>query len=444
MKTRFESWGRVHGFDLDSRPLSWRSDPFPDIPQEITCLPFGLGRSYGDSCLNEGGCMIPATGLNRFLRFDEEEGIIRCKAGVSLEEILRIIVPRGWFLPTTPGTKFVTVGGAIANDIHGKNHHNAGTFGCHVTQFELLRSDNRRLLCSPTENSDYFKATIGGLGLTGLITWAEFRLKKIESAYLNVETVRFNNLDRFFALSEEDSAFEYAVAWVDCMARGRDLGRGFYYRGNHALLGGRQSMILHSSKGFHVPCDMPGWLLNRFTARFFNALYYRKESRKSFFRMVHYDPFFYPLDRLLSWNRLYGKRGFFQYQYVIPDTPDHAVSAEILEFLSKSGLALLLGVLKKFGSVASPGLLSFPREGVTLALDIPNYGAKSEDLFRKLDAIVSRHGGRVYPAKDGRMRVEDFRQFYPRWEEFEEFIDPKFESSFWRRVRGSDLNTATN
>ncbi len=434
MKAEFESWGRTVGCEAEAEPIFWRNESFPDLLDGRTCLPYGLGRSYGDSCLNPGGFMLETAGLDRLIAFDDEAGILRCEAGASLDSILKVIVPRGWFLPVCPGTKNVTIGGAIANDVHGKNHHVAGTFGCHVTRFELLRSDDQRLVCSAKENPAYFGATIGGLGLTGLITWAEVRLKRIETAFLDVETIEFGDLGEFFKLCEEEKNYEYTVAWVDGMARGKLVGRGIYFRANHCPSGSGKGLTLHSTGSLPVPTILPGWLLNRLSARVLNGLYFHRQRLRGKARRVHYDPFFFPLDRISHWNRLYGKRGFHQYQFVLPESRGEEGTLEVLDCLARSGLPFPLAILKKFGSVESPGLLSFPRPGFTFAVDFPMLGEKTKRLHRQLDELVMKHGGRLYPAKDARMPAEMFSNSYSAIEEFEAFIDPRFSSGFWRRV----------
>ncbi len=430
-----ESWGRyprvTHGH---VEPIYWR-DEVPDLSSyKLPVLPFGQGRSYGDVCLNEGGVLLDTKALSRFIEFDREAGLLRCEGGVTLEQILQLIVPHGWFLPVTPGTKYVSVGGAIANDIHGKNHHVAGTFGRHVTRFALLRSTGERLIiCSPDQNEALFGATIGGLGLTGLILWAEFRLKPIPGPCIEVDQIRYHSLEEFFALSaESNETHEYTVAWIDGLAQGRKLGRGLFIRGNTAA---QQQPLDESRWKIRVPFDMPGMLLNQLTIRAFNTLYYYARASRVTHRVVHYEPFFYPLDALLSWNRMYGRSGFFQYQCVVPFGEGHDALRAILERISRSGRASFLAVLKTFGDVPSPGLMSFPRPGVTLALDFP-YDRATLQMFDELDAVVREAGGAVYPAKDAHMSAEDFQSFYPQWETFMEHIDPAFSSSFWRRVAG--------
>jgi FAD/FMN-containing dehydrogenase len=401
-------------------------------------LPFGLGRSYGDSCLNDGNILLLTRGLDHVLEFDAQNGVIRCEAGVTLDEVLQLILPHKWFLPITPGTKFVTVGGAIANDVHGKNHHRAGTFGCHVTRLELLRSDGARLLCSPAQNRDWFEATIGGLGLTGVITWAEFKLRRVDNSMIEMESVKFRNLDEFFEVSaESDRAFEYTVAWLDCTAKGESLGRGIFMRGNHA---GPEitSLAPHRPPRVTVPFNLPNCAMNHLTIRAFNALYYARLPGKKKRNLVHYDPFFYPLDAVGEWNRIYGRRGFFQYQFVIPPESNHQAIRRVLAGIAASGQGSFLGVLKTFGAVKSPGLLSFPQPGVTLALDFSNQGAATFALLNELDRIVLDAGGRIYPAKDARMSANAFQSRYPEWRQFSEKIDLKFSSSFWRRVTAAN------
>lgn len=433
---KYQSWGRYPRLNTtEVTPVYWQND-VPDLKAiEQSVLPYAYGRSYGDSCLNEGEATLDVSFLKNFLAFDEEVGLLRCEAGVMLAEVLEVVVPRGWFLPVTPGTKYVSVGGAIANDIHGKNHHRSGTFGRHVTRFELLRSSGERLICSPTENAPLFKATIGGLGLTGLILWAEFQLKPITNSYIDTEHIRFGNLDEFFELSEQsDRDFEYSVSWIDCLASGKNLGRGIFMRGNHNNSKYRSSLPVNRKLPVNVFLDAPSQLLNTFTMQSFNTTYYYIHYKKIARKLTTYDSFFYPLDMIKNWNKLYGKSGFLQYQLVVPYSDNGLAIKEILGRIAKAGEGSFLAVLKTFGDLPSPGMLSFPRPGVTLALDFPYYGSKTLKLLDELDEVVSQNNGLVYPAKDARMSAKHFQQYYPNWREFEQYIDPKFSSSFWRRV----------
>jgi len=434
----YRSWG--HYPRVESQrivPLTW-ADTVDELARaDGFVLPYGYGRSYGDSCLNEGGVLLDARGLNRFLSFDEGTGVLRCEAGVTLGEILDLAVPRGWFLPTSPGTKFVSVGGAIANDVHGKNHHVAGTFGRHVQQLELLRSDGERFVCSPTEHTDMFRATIGGLGLTGLILWAEVKLRPISGPFIDMESVRFGSLDEFFEVSaESDRDFEYTMSWVDCLATGRHLGRGLFMRGNHSWqprIPGRRAL---PQQKLIVPFELPSWLLNSFSIRSFNVLNYHKQLPKRIRRTIPFDPFFYPLDSIREWNRMYGPRGFVQHQCVVPPEASHQAMRLLFETISQSGEGSFLAVLKTFGSLPSPGMMSFPRPGTTLALDFPFRGERTLQLLDRLDDIVLDHGGAIYPAKDARMSTRAFEASFPQWRDFSEFVDERFSSSLWRRVTG--------
>ena len=432
--TRYESWGRYpKATNQRALKIASPSDPLPLPSDGLSVLPHGLGRSYGDSCLNDDNALIETSSLSNMIAFDHSTGVLRAESGVSLATILDVFVPRGWFLPVTPGTKFVTLGGAIANDIHGKNHHRAGTFGRHVTRFELLRSTGERLTCSPTENSALFNATIAGLGLTGLITWAEIKLIPIRSAYLDTRTIKFRNLDEFLDISREnDPIFDYSVSWVDCTSEGSNLGRGLFMAGNFSERTKNKKPLALS---LPFPCNAPSWLLNPLTMRAFNTVYYNKQQSKVVDALTHYNPFFYPLDAVLDWNRMYGKRGFFQYQFVVPFDEDGETIKEIFRRITRSKRASFLAVIKTFGDISSPGLLSFPRKGITLALDFPNAGEPTLALMKSLDEVVFGAGGSLYPAKDARMSHAAFIASHPRLTEFEPHIDPRFSSSFWRRVR---------
>lgn len=433
-----QSWGGTKKAVHQVIPFYWKEDPFPNTAGKLA-LPFGNGRSYGDSCLNDGGVLLDSRHLDRLLSFDLKTGILRCEAGVLLLDILSFAVPQGWFLPVTPGTKFVTVGGAIANDVHGKNHHRSGTFGCHVLRFEILRSDNSRVLCSPSENKEFFSATIGGLGLTGVILWAEIALKPIANPLIRSETIRFENLNEFFVLSKKsDRDYEYTVSWIDCLGQGQSLGRGLFMRGNHASPLASSITSCFSRKIRNFPVVPPFSLVNSLSLKAFNTLYYRKQIRKRSEKLGPYDPFFYPLDGIGHWNRMYGRKGFYQYQCVVPDEGEESAVRELLTEIARSGEGSFLAVLKHFGDIPSPGLLSFPRPGITLALDFPNRGEKTLSLFDRLDEVVASAGGAVYPAKDARMSEKSFRRFFPRREEFLRFKDPGLSSDFWKRVTKGD------
>lgn len=438
----YKSWGRHFHYRHKARRINWRNDDLSFMASsDLPMLPYGFGHSYGDVCLNDGGLLIDAANLNRFISFDPDEGIVRCEAGVSLAEILQLVIPHGWFLPVLPGTKFVTVGGAVGNDVHGKNHHRAGSFGRHVTRFELVRSDGSRTVCSPSQNAELFRATIGGLGLTGLITWVELQLRKVDSPNIDAEFIKFGNVSEFFELNEKsEKSHEYTVAWVDCLAKGAKLGRGIYMRGNHVQTDQRMDRAEFAKLNFRqkisVPLDFPAIALNKWSVMAFNFLYNFKQRQNIVCKTVDLDSFFTPLDFVGNWNRIYGKRGFYQYQFVIPNENEKA-ARRIFEIVSASGQASFLVVLKKFGDLKSPGLMSFAKPGITLALDFPNRGKITLDLFNKLNEVVLSNGGRLNPSKDSIMSPEFFRASFPDLIEFEKYRDPKFSSSFWRRVHGT-------
>ncbi|MDN5870261.1 MAG: FAD-binding oxidoreductase [Nitrococcus sp.] len=425
----YRSWGCIPKEPPRVRRMRWRDERLPRAAGPL--LPFGNGRSYGDSCLNYGGLLIDTRGLNRFISFDTVQGVLRCEAGVLLSDILERVVPHGWFLPVTPGTQFVTVGGAIANDVHGKNHHRSGSFGHHIRRFELLRSDGGRLVCSPAENSDWFAATIGGLGLTGLILWAEITLKAVQGPLIEAQTIRFTRLQEFFELSREShDRYEYTVAWIDGFASGKALGRGLFMRGNHAP--GAAHPARGRQRKVGIPLTPPFSLVQPPLVRAFNSLYYHKPLWGG--RTGHYEPFFYPLDGIGQWNRLFGRRGFFQYQCVLPLDAGFEATAELLRRIARAGAASFLSVLKVFGDQPPAGWLSFPRPGVTLAMDLPNRGQATLKLLEELDEITSAAGGAVYPAKDGRMSSAAFHRGFPNWPRLEKYRDPVFCSAFWQRV----------
>lgn len=405
-----------------------------DTGRQRSVLAYGNGRSYGDSCLNNDGRLLDMRSLDHFLSFDPASGLLECEPGVLLADILALAVPQGWFIPVTPGTQYVTVGGAIANDVHGKNHHVAGTFGCHVRDFDLLTSDGVLRRCSPGEHADWFGATIGGLGLTGLVTRATIALKRIQGPFMDVDTQRFAGLDAFFELSAASNTdYEYTVAWVDCSARGARLGRGWFMRANHRPALGQQPDP-GRKQGPTFPFTPPFSLMNGATLKPLNTLYFHRKRRQHFREAQHYQPYFYPLDGIQHWNRAYGPRGFLQYQCVVPHADARAAIAELLERIAAAGAGSFLSVLKVFGDRPSPGWLSFPRPGATLALDFPNQGARTFALLDELDTVVRAAGGAVYPAKDARMSAAAFREYFPGWARFADYVDPGFSSNFWRRV----------
>jgi len=393
-------------------------------------ISFGLGRSYGDAPLNSQGGVICHTRLNRFLAFDAQGGVLECEAGVSLAEILQYFLPRGFFPSVTPGTKFVTVGGAIAADVHGKNHHQDGTFGNFVLDFKLLTPKGETISCSPNNNFELFWATHGGMGLTGIILSARIKLRPVESAWVLVDYQKATNLeDALEKMTEGDVRYQYSVAWIDCLASGGHMGRAVLMRGNHAPakeLPRRVRSPLTQPRHRHwtLPFDFPSMALNSLTVRAFNSLYYG--THRNARQLVDLDTFFYPLDAIYHWNRMYGRRGFVQYQVALPLEGGLEGLKVVLTRFARSRRASFLAVLKRFGK-PNPGLLSFPIQGYTLALDLPvNRGLVP--LLHELDRVVLSYGGRIYLAKDAVMTSQSFAAMYPKLEQFRAIkrkVDPQ-------------------
>ena len=404
--------------------------------KNTTYLPRGLGRSYGDVCLNNDGSLILTDNLNSIINFDYKNGTIECESGVSLNEILRIITPLGWFLPVVPGTSFVTVGGAIANDIHGKNHHKRGTFGNFVESFDLLRSNGEIKTCTQDQNLDYFSSTIGGLGLTGLIIKAKIKLIRIKSNLINSKNIRYHSLDNFFEVNKEmEKENEYTVSFVDLGFGKQDKQlRGVYHVGNHVdLVENTNKVIKPKELSFRLPFPPNISVVNNFSINIVNRGYYLI-NQNSDWRRKHYRNFFFPLDSIKNWNRAYGKKGFYQYQFVVPKDYSSEVINDIITIINLYNQKPVLGVLKSFGTVKSIGMLSFPFEGITLAIDFPNKGETTLKMLEKIDSVILDAGGRLYPAKDARMKQETFLKSFSNFYEFEKYIDPLFNSSFLRRI----------
>lgn len=363
----------------------------------------GNGRCYGDASLSEH--IFSTKRLNKLISFDRLNGIIECESGVLLSEILEVTVPQGYFLYVTPGTKFISVGGAIASDVHGKNHHAEGCFSEYVLSFSLLNENGDVLSCSRTENADKYWATIGGMGLTGIILSARFKLKNIETAYIRQESIKAENLDEIFNLFDESEDWTYNVAWIDCLQKDTHIGRSIMLRGEHAfkhqLPKNLQENPLRLKKKYNptVPFYFPNFVLNNTTVKLFNFFYFKKQAKKEVKSYVDYETFFYPLDVVKDWNKIYGKSGFIQYQFVIPKTSGKEGMRKILETIAKSGNGSFLAVLKLFGRNSPLAYNSFPFEGYTLALDF-KVNSKLKNLVKDLDKIVEEYGGRIYLAKD--------------------------------------------
>ncbi len=400
--------------------------------KEPLCI-HGKGKSYGDIALNPYGVLFMTDYLDNFLYFDTKNGVIRCEPGVLLKDIQQIAIKYGWLLAVTPGTQLISVGGAIANDVHGKNHHIHGTFGHHLRSIELLRTDGERIKCSQEERPNWFHATIGGLGLTGIIVEAEIQLLKVSGPYLETETIPYSNLPEFFKLSTDSEAeWEHTVSWIDC-ATGRDSNRGIFMRANPSLAVNRPTQ---ESTAKTIPFTPPVSLINKLSLKPLNLTYFHLQKMRKGRKKVHYEPFSYPLDNLYEWNRIYGPKGFYQYQSVIPPRDSEAATKEMLRVIKQSGSGSFLAVLKVFGDIPPAGMMSFPKKGVTLALDFPNKGKQSEKLFRQLDSIVAEGRGRIYCAKDARMPKSLFESGYPELEHFLKYRDKGISSALSRRLLG--------
>lgn len=427
------SWGRLGSWEHEVLALSDRCQVVKQLNNCRTGIAHGMGRSYGDVCLNPDGFLWNTTGLDRFISFDENTGLLVCEAGVLLRDIQQLIVPRCWILPVTPGTQLVTVGGAIANDVHGKNHHVLGSFGDHVQRLTLIRTDGTNIECGPDLLPEWFSATVGGLGLTGVITQVAIQLRRVAGPWLDTETVPYANLDEFFHLADDSEAnWEHTVSWIDCLSGG--AGRGIFMRGNPIDVSPR---LEPSGRKVAMPFVPPMSLVNKLSLPPFNMAYYNLKKWQAGRSITHYEPFFYPLDNLLEWNRMYGPKGFFQYQSVVPREVGRDAVQAMLKEISHSGDGSFLAVLKTFGDRQPVGMMSFPQPGVTLALDFPNRGAHTHKLFERMDAIVREAGGRIYPAKDACMPRELFEAGYPRLNEFLPYRDPGISSAMSRRLIGN-------
>ena len=415
------------------------------LPQRTgSLLPIGAMCSYGDACVNPGGVHLSTGGLNSF-HFDPGNGQLVCGAGVTLRTVLDRVVPQGWFLPVVPGTMMSSVGGAIACDVHGKSHHRHGSFSTELLGLELITADGETRLCSREENAELFWATIGGLGQTGVIVSATCQLSRIESAYISMQHFRTRDLEETLQLcgSVDD---DFSVCWIDSLARGRDLGRGVLMVGHHASAAEVAAIAPHTDAfaspsvlPLSLPFFPPAILSKTPIWRAFNSVYYALQARHPSHRLIHFRPYFFPLDRVAHWNRIYGRSGFIEYQFAVPLRAAQSVCQEVLERLSASGNGSFLAVLKRLGR-ASRGHLSFPIEGVTLAVDMAAGGEGQARILRELDELVARAGGRVYLVKDSRMDASLVPVMYPRQGEWAEIVnghDPAgvFTSSLVRRLK---------
>lgn len=430
--TNISSWGKLSSEDHKVITLSDYAAVHSIIQKSHPGLAYGMGRSYGDVCLNPGGTLWMTPKLDRFISFDPETGILHCEAGVLLRDIQHMSIPHGWILPVTPGTQIATVGGAIANDVHGKNHHILGSFGDHILSLTLLRTDGEIIICNGEQNKDWLAATIGGIGLTGFILDATLQLRACSGPWLDAETLPYNNLEEFFEISDQsEQDWEQTVSWIDGIASGK--GRGIFMRANPVDAGFRKEPRNHR---LTMPLTPPVSLVNKMSLKPFNMFYFHLQKWVSGRKIVHYEPFSYPLDNILEWNRMYGPDGFFQYQSVIPRENGKDATYAMLDTIRKANEGSFLAVLKTFGNRDSVGLMSFPMPGVTLAMDFPNKGSDTSKLFERLDAIVREAKGRLYLAKDARMPRDLFEAGYPKLEEFLKYKDPGISSALSRRLIG--------
>ncbi|RAJ79302.1 FAD/FMN-containing dehydrogenase [Chitinophaga dinghuensis] len=422
MQKRLANWGNYPAIASEESSFTQEDQLRNFISSNHELIARGNGRCYGDASL--GKHSISMLKYDKVLQFDTEKGILETQAGVTLDQILDIIVPKGWFLPITPGTKFITIGGAVASDVHGKNHHVDGAFSNHIIDMDVITGNGETVTCSPTQHTELYWATCGGMGLTGVITRVKFDLKKIETAYIKQTQIKAKNLEDVIRLFEEYKHYTYSMAWIDCLKQGDAFGRSILIVGEHAQpeeLSDKQRkapLTLPTKRKLAVPFNLPSFILNTLTVKIFNWLYYNKNLKREINNVVPYEPFFYPLDAILHWNRGYGKAGFVQYQFVLPLEHKDGLVA-ILKRISDKGWGSFLAVLKVFGNQNS--LISFPMEGYTLALDFPVRKGLFEFLD-ELDEIVLQYGGRLYLSKDARMKQEVFWKSYPNAEKFASIV----------------------
>jgi FAD/FMN-containing dehydrogenase len=442
MKKKYISnWGNYPGIEACLQNFSSDEELKNIIQNSEILIPRGLGRCYGDSALSEK--ILSTLSYNRILSFDEKSGLISCESGVTLKELLDVFLPRGWFLPVTPGTKYVTVGGAIASDVHGKNHHVSGSFSNHLLSMDIMLANGSIISCSKENNPDLFWATCGGMGLTGVILRASFSLEKIETSFIQQETIKAKNIDDIMRIFDESESFTYSVAWIDCLAKGKQLGRSIMMRGEYlskedlkSLHQVNKPIQVNNNPKLTIPFNFPNFALNKLSVKAFNVMYYNKQFNACQRNIVDYNKFFYPLDSINNWNRIYGSRGFTQYQFVLPKYKSYEGLTKILTRISNSGSGSFLAVLKLFGK--QNDLISFPTEGYTLALDFP-ICEKVFKLLEELDSLVLEYNGRIYLTKDARMSRTTFENSYSSADKFKEIKHQydhqnKFQSLQSRRI----------
>jgi hypothetical protein len=445
MEKQIANWGNYPVIESNEESFVFEDQLDKLIAKEQPFIARGNGRCYGDASLADR--TISTLKFDKILSFDVDNGVFECQSGITLDQILTVIVPGGWFLPVTPGTKFITIGGALASDVHGKNHHIDGSISNHVVEFDLVPESGEVITCSPDVYPDLFEATCGGMGLTGVISRVKFRLKKIETSFIRQKQIKAENLQELIELFDTYKDYTYSVAWIDCLKKGEHFGRSILMLGEHAKVDELSEaqrnapLKMPGNKQTVFPVNMPWWVLNKLTVKAFNFLYYAKNLKKEINNIVSYEPFFYPLDKVLHWNRLYGKPGFVQYQFVLPLDAKLGL-VEILHRISDEGLGSFLAVLKVFGKQES--MISFPKEGYTLALDFPvRKGLLG--FLDELDELVLKYNGRLYMSKDARMKPDVLKGGYPELEKFKNIIK-KYNPNGKIRSTQSDrlLLTGTN
>ncbi len=444
MKKQIANWGNYPVIESNEEYFAFEEQLRQILSGNETFIPRGNGRCYGDASLAKN--TISTLKFDKILSFDRQSGIFECQSGITLDQVLEVIIPAGWFLPVTPGTQFITVGGAVASDVHGKNHHIDGSFSKHILDMDIILASGETIFCSQEINPDLFEATCGGMGLTGLISRIRFRLKKIETSYIRQKQIRASNLEELINLFSEYRHYTYSVAWIDCLKKGPHFGRGILMLGEHADLAElnekqkKDPLQVPVKRQINFPFSLPSWVLNAYTVKAFNFLFYAKNFKKVINNKIGYTAFFYPLDAILHWNRGYGKKGFVQYQFVLPLEAKKGL-IEILQRISDKGLGSFLAVLKVFGKQES--IISFPKEGYTLALDFPVKTGLLEFLD-ELDQVVLQYGGRIYMSKDARMKPDIFWHSYPDLKKFKDIIRKYNPEGRIRSVQSDRLLLTTN
>jgi len=444
MKKRISNWGNFPVVSANEKSFVFIEQLHDLVSESRDFIARGNGRCYGDASLAES--VFSTLKFDKILSFNKLEGIFECQSGILLDQVLEVIVPAGWFLPVTPGTKFITIGGAVASDIHGKNHYAEGSFSRYVMDLDIFLASGESVTCSSEINNDLFESTCGGMGLTGVITRVKFKLKKIESSYIRKKQFRAENLEELILLMDKNCGYTYATAWIDCLKKGPHSGRGILIVGEHALFSEldekrkENPLRKQQSRKVSFPVNLPSWALTVFVVKTFNLFYYFRQNKSEVEELVWYEPFFYPLDDILHWNRAYGKKGFIQYQFVIPFEKKQGLF-EILNRIAERDMACFLAVLKIFGKQES--IISFPREGYSLSLDFP-FRSGLLEFLDELDRIVIHYGGRLYLTKDARMKPDILQSGYPGLERFRQIVNKYNPGGRIHSMLSDRLNLVTN